>query len=413
MKIIGLFTFLILSFHVSARNSKVNSGIWHLNFSLNETSSLPVLFNLEKKGNSLRLFIINAEESIELKDVIYKKDSLIISFPAFDSQLKAKIISKTQIEGSWFNYTKGPHYSIPFIAENGYQTRFPSQSSAIDVLGKWEVTFNYEQESEKAIGIFEELFEVHTETHGNLNHSQIKGTFLTETGDYRFLEGNISNDSLYLSTFDGSHAFLFRSKLVNDTLWGDFLSGTHYSTKWYAVRNNEFKLQDPDSLTYLINNKTIQLNLPDLNGGSYIYPNEKTDGKVTLIQIMGTWCPNCLDESNYLRDQKKNYKDNLEILAVTFETQETLGERVEKVQRYKDNLNLDYTFVIGGKACKSCAGELFPMLNSIISFPTLIFIDKKGNIRRIHTGFNGPGTGIYYDNFVEKTNLFIEQLINE
>jgi thiol-disulfide isomerase/thioredoxin len=128
---------------------------------------------------------------------------------------------------------------------------------------------------------------------------------------------------------------------------------------------------------------------------------------------MGTWCPNCLDESRYLRDQKNKYQDNLEIIAVTFESQETYEEKIEKVKRYKENLDLNYTFVIGGKACKQCAADLFPMLNNVVSFPTLIFIDKTGTIRRIHTGFNGPGTGAYYEKFVEKTNMFIEQLITE
>jgi len=412
MKIIGLLLFLIFSLQVHSKNSKINTGLWHLEFQLNETTILPVSFLLEKKQTNICLYIQNADESIELKEIIYKNDSLIITFPTFDSQLKAKIFAKDKIIGSWFNYTKGPNYSIPFTATSGQNTRFSASPSALSIFGKWEVTFDYDQVPEKAIGLFNPLHPACCES-ANCKKNEIKGTFLTETGDYRYLEGNTSNDSLYLSTFDGSHAFLFRSKLVNDTLWGDFLSGTHYSAKWYAVRNENAKLTDPDSLTYLVNNKTIELSLPDLNNTIYTYPNIKTKVKVTLIQIMGTWCPNCLDESRYLKEQKDKYNDNLEILAVTFETQETLEEKIEKVTRYKENLALNYTFLIGGKACKDCAGELFPMLNKISSFPTLIFIDKKGNIRRIHTGFNGPGTGIYYDKFVEKTNLFIEQLIRE
>lgn len=412
MKIIFLLSFLALTFHSYARNQKINTGYWHTEFKLNETSILPISFLLEKKGKSLTLFLINADETIELKEVTYNADSLIISFPAFDSQLKAKILSKDRIVGAWYNYTKGPNYQIPFTAISGQKSRFPSQGANISVFGKWEVTFDYDQDPEKAIGLFDPLHVACCES-AACQKNEIKGTFLTETGDYRYLEGNISRDSLYLSTFDGSHAFLFRSKLVNDTLWGDFLSGTHYQAKWYAVRNENAKLGDPDSLTYLVNNKPIQLSLPDLNNLTYTYPNKETVGKVNLIQIMGTWCPNCLDESLYLKEQKNKYKDDLAILSITFETQETLEEKIEKVKRYKENLNLDYTFLIGGKACKDCAGELFPMLNKIISFPTLIFIDKKGQIRRIHTGFNGPGTGVYYEKFVEKTNMFIQQLISE
>ena len=321
---------------------------------------------------------------------------------------KLQIIKKNLVKGEWFNYSKGKDYSIPIICKNGMQTRFPSIDPNIDIYGKWEVTFDYETNPEKAIGIFDPLLYC---SHSTVN--MVKGTFLTETGDFRYLEGAVSHDSLFLSTFDGSHAFLFKSKLVNDTLWGDFLSGTHYKTKWYAVKNESFELTDPDSLTYLINQNPIQFSLPDLNNELYTYPNSVVNNKVTLIQIMGTWCPNCLDESNYLAQQKKRLGDKLEIIAITFETQETIEEKITKVKSYKDHFELDYTFLIGGKACKICANELFPMLNEIISFPTLIFIDKKGNVRRIHTGFNGPGTGKYYASFVEKTNMMLDQLIAE
>ena len=409
MKIIPLLAFLLISLSGFSKNKKINQGYWHSEFKLNESAVLPVTFMLEQNKTGISLFIINADESIELKDVIRKKDSIFITFPAFDSELKGKIIRKNQIEGEWCNYAKGEDYKIPFKSINAYIPRFPKLGSTINIYGKWEVTFDYDTDPEKAIGVFDSI-NYHCSYSKN---DVVKGTFLTETGDYRYLEGVVSNDSLYLSTFDGSHAFLFRSKLVGDTLWGDFLSGTHYQTKWYAVRNRDFQLTDPDSLTYLVNNEKIKLSLPDLNNEIYTYPNEATKNKVTLIQIMGTWCPNCLDENKYLAEQKKKFGDQLEIISVTFETQPTLAGKIAKVKKYKQNLDLDYTFLIGGNACKSCAAELFPMLNNIISFPTLIFIDKSQRIRRIHTGFNGPSTGIYYDHFVEKTNRLLETLISE
>lgn len=408
MKIFFLFSLCFFSTFTFSRNKTLKTGFWHAEFLLNETSVLPVSFMLDQQKNNFVIRLMNADESIVLKDIVRRKDSLFITFPTFDSELKARIVKKNELEGAWYNYSKGANYKINFTSSNTYKPRFPKLGSTISVFGKWEVTFDYDQNPEKAIGIFDSI-NYHC---SYSNKDEVKGTFLTETGDYRYLEGVVSSDSLYLSTFDGSHAFLFRSKLVNDTLWGDFLSGTHYQTKWYAVRNTQFELTDPDSLTYLVSDNAITLSLPDLNNNLYTYPNENTKNKVTLIQIMGTWCPNCLDESRYLDQKKKKYGDRLEIIAVTFETQVTAEERIEKVKKYKDNLGLDYTFLMGGKASKTVASDLFPMLNNIISFPTLIFIDKSAQVIRIHTGFSGPGTGIYYDNFVEKTDQLLDELIN-
>lgn len=409
MKIIYLLCFLFFSFGAFSKSKKIKSGYWHANFELNETTRLPVTFLFQKDASDWNVYVLNADEEIKLTDFKIVKDSVFIKFPAFDSEIHGRIEKKNLIKGYWHNYAKGKNYKIPFTSTNGCKSRFPKMDSKIDVYGKWEVTFNYDTQPEKAIGVFNPFKVYCTGNSDNL----VKGTFLTETGDYRFLEGVVSSDSLLLSTFDGSHAFLFESKLANDTLWGNFYSGSHYKTNWYAVRNENFELTNPDSLTYMVNDDPIKFSLPDLNNETYNYPNDELAGKVTLIQITGTWCPNCLDENMYLVAQKAKYGDDLEIIAINFEMPSTTEEKIETVKQYKENLELDYTFLIGGKACKSCASDLFPMLNKIISFPTLIFIDKKGMVRRIHTGFNGPGTGMYYTNFVEETNKLIETMVSE
>lgn len=405
----GFLLFLLCLVSFGAFSKKIKPGYWHTSFEINDSTSLPVTFFIEKTKKTYRVSVINADETIELRHFGQTRDSLYVRFPGFGSELKCRIVSKKRVEGFWYNYAKGPTYRIPLIATQGYQSRFPKMGSTIDATGKWEVTFDYEGAPEKAIGEFSALTTQCSYSQKNV----IKGTFLTETGDYRYLEGVVSNDSLNLSTFDGSHAFLFQSKLNDDTLWGQFYSGTHYHVKWYAMRNPGFKLRDPDSLTYLINDTPLTLSLPDLSNKTYDYPNESTENTVTLIQIMGTWCPNCLDESRYLKQKKETFGNQLNIISVAFEMPKTMEGKIAKVQSFKNDLDLDFKFLIGGKALKGEAVERFPMLNKVISFPTLIFIDKSGKIRKIHTGFNGPGTGYHYNSYVEKTDQFIEMLIAE
>lgn len=410
LRIFGLLVFLLLVPLTSeAKHKKLKPGHWHTEFQLNSTTTLPVTFLVDKEKQLSHITIINADEHIVLNEVNSLGDSVFITFSTFDSELRFKVIKKNYISGVWINHARKGFYAIPFWSMNDRIPRFNRLPKLIDVKGKWEVTFSYDKDPEKALGIFEP----NTTGCSHVSPDIIKGTFLTETGDYRFLEGVVSSDSLYLSTFDGSHAFLFKAKMTNDTLWGKFYSGTHYETNWYAVRNENFELRHPDSLTYIINKKPVEFSLQALDKSYYTYPNDETNGKVTLIQIMGTWCPNCLDESVYLAELKSTYGDALQIVSVTFETQPTLDEKIEKIEKYKRVLGLDWTFLIGGDACKPCAGEIFPMLNDIISFPTLIFIDKEGNIRKIHTGFNGPGTGEYYQEFVSETNAFIAELMQE
>jgi thiol-disulfide isomerase/thioredoxin len=403
---------LSLSGLVAAKPIKVKTGFWYTSFQLSGNGEfLPVIFEIKKEKKFSQISIINGSEHILLENVEQKKDSVFVRFPAFASEFRAKIHTKKHISGRWYNHAKKGNYYLPFWSKYEYATKYPPKEPSIDIGGRWEVTFDYQKEPEKAVGIF--ASSSHKSFNGMELKNRITGTFLTETGDYRFLEGATINDSLYLSTFDGSHAFLFKAKFQKDTLWGEFLSGNHYRTNWFAVKNKSFELRSPDSLTTVETEAPITFSLPSITGDQYSYPNETTKGKVTLIQIMGTWCPNCLDESMYLKNLTGRHKDSLDVIAVTFETQKSLEDKIAKVSSYKDNLGLSYTFLIGGDACKSCASDMFPMLSDIISFPTLIFIDKTGAIRKVHTGFNGPGTGTYYNQFVSSTNDFIQALINE
>ncbi|MBK7130991.1 MAG: TlpA family protein disulfide reductase [Crocinitomicaceae bacterium] len=385
--------------------AKIKYGTWLTQFELAQNIILPSIFQFEK-GKPGELIIYNGFESIHLQDIKQTGDSIVVRFPTFDSELCFIIVDKTHIEGAWYNKAKSDTYHVKFTSHYTSDAYYPLDSKQLLNHRKWEVTFDYKGESEKAIGLFNYP---NSEQNTNLLH----GTFLTETGDYRFLSGATVGDSLYLSCFDGSHAFLFRAQLKNDTLWGDFHSGNHYKTTWMAVPNDDFELSDPDSLTFMVNEKPISFQLQNIDGTTYTYPNESLKNKVVLIQLMGTWCPNCLDESNYLKDLYASYKNELAIISITFETQKTVEGKIEKVTKYKESLDLPFTFLIGGDACKLCAAELFPQLNNISSFPTLIFLDKKGSVRKIHTGFSGPGTGQYYTNFVSETNAFVDALIKE
>ena len=239
----------------------------------------------------------------------------------------------------------------------------------------------------------------------------MNGTFLTETGDYRFLAGVVSDDSLYLSCFDGSHAFLFKA-LLNDTLSGKFFSGKHWQSEWTAERNETFELKSPDELTYIVDDQPVEFSLKDLKGNDYNFPNDQLKGKVVIIQIMGTWCPNCLDETIFYTELYETYhEDGLEIISIGYENGDEFTDYVANIQRLKEKLDLDFTFLVGGRANKVLASEQFSMLNEIISFPTSIYVDRHGMVKRIHTGFNGPGTGVYYQEYVESTYSLIESLL--
>lgn len=411
MRIFLLLACVLLTSYSNAQKSTniaLKTGNWIAELALNQTDNLPFNLIVSKSSKGYSFNVENGEEMIELNQAEQKGDSLYVRFPFFNSLLVFAADSKRSINGYWVNFNKGPNYKIPFHSNKQRTERFSFAKKKVmdtSIDGKWEVTFEPNTNSAyPAVGIFKQ----------EKGKSEVSGTFLTETGDYRFLEGNIVNDSVYLSCFDGSHAFLFKAAILGDSLKGKFFSGKHWSSEWEGKRNENAALKSPEDLTYVVDNSAIEFTLTDLEGKEFSFPNENYTDKVTIIQIMGTWCPNCLDETIYYKELYAQYHHKgLEIISIAYEAGNTMEDYVASVTRLRNKLNLNFTFLIGGAAKKNLASEHFSMLNEIISFPTTIFIGRDGQVKRIHTGFNGPGTGDYYTEYVTNTNSLIENLLAE
>ena len=397
-----------ITFASKVNTLSIKTGDWTGLLSLNETTTLPFKLTIQKLDKKkYKYTILNGNETIVLKSDRMIKDSLVLDFPSFDSYLVLKAGNKV-LNGHWYNRNK-KNYSIPCRITYGYKHRFESPQLYLsnfipaDFNGKWECDFEPGTPSVyKASGIFQ--------AKGNY----VEGTFLTETGDYRFLEGNIIRDNLYLSCFDGSHAFLFTGHLVDGNIYGKFYSGKHWQSDWTAVRNDKFELTSPDSLTYLVSKDKFSFSLKDLEGNDFNFPQEKFNNKVTIIQIMGTWCPNGMDETRYFKElYDKYHSSGLEVISVGYEVGDDFNQQSQKIITLKERYDLQFTFLVGGSANKGLAASQFSMLNNIISFPTAIIIDKSGNVKKIHTGFNGPGTGEYYTEYTQTTEELIRTLLSE
>lgn len=378
-------------------------GAYEAHLQLSSSTALPVRLTIETREKQKILIIRNAEERIELQVKKQEGDTFVISFPNFDSELRVIAVKKRRLKGFWVNHNKAGNYWIPFEASLIEEAKQHLEKAGVDITGNWEAYFSPgTADQEAALGVFRQ------------QNGVVTGTFLTETGDYRFLEGTVEGAHFYLSGFDGSHAFLVTGNVLGTDVEGSFYSGKHYHTTWKATRNDAFQLSNADSLTYLKPNNNVAFTLKDLNGNDYTFPNPATTGKVVIIQIMGTWCPNCIDETKYYKELYAAYHaEGLKIIAIGYEAADSFAEQAAKIQRLKERYNLGFTFLVGGKANKAIASEQFTMLNKVMSFPTTIFIGKDGTVRRIHTGFSGPGTGSYYTEYVEKTNALIGSLLAE
>ncbi|WP_165749620.1 peroxiredoxin family protein [Cellulophaga sp. Z1A5H] len=406
MKKLGfVMCFLLLFFSCTEDEKTLKEGNWLVELQVMDHQKLPFNLKLIKETNtSYSAEIYNGDEVIHTNEIDIVDNTIIIRLPVFEGYLKGTFDDST-IKGDFIK--ESLDRVVPFIATYGKTNRFEIANEAkTSVSGIWETKFSPNtKDAYIGKGIFVQ------------NNTSVHGTFRTTTGDYRYLEGVLDGDSLKLSAFDGAHAFLFKAKVNDSLLEGTFYSGNHFKEPFTAIRNEVFELPDEDALTYLKEGyDKFDFSFPNEEGKMLSLSDEIFKDKVVIIQVMGTWCPNCLDETKFLVDfLKNNRKLELEVVALSFEYAKTEEDAYKSINRLKKRVGINYPVLLAqyGTADKEEAQKKLPMLNHVLSYPTTIFIDKQGVVRKIKTGFNGPATGEKYAEFKTEFTTLVTELAHE
>ncbi len=371
-----------------------------------------VVFQLERKQEQgkIALYVINAAEKIKITDVKTAGDSMFFAMPAFESSFRVQLQANGDMSGTYIKGTAGNTQYWPLHAYANEQVRFsPASGDAKNnISGRWDVSITRANGTiRKAVAIFEQK--------GN----KLTGSFLTPSADYRYLDGIVTGDSLMLSNFDGDHVHLFEAKIddANTISGGVFFNGYTGKETWTAEKNDAVALPEINDPTRLREGESkLNFTFKDLQGIPVSIHDEKYKNKVVVVQLMGSWCANCLDETRFLADYyKSNRSKGIEVIALAYELTTDTGRSKKSVAKFQKLFDVQYPMLITGAAAgdEKKTEKTLPQLTAIKSFPTTIFIDKKGNVREIHTNFYGPGSGEYY---IESKNKFyktVERLIKE
>ena len=387
----------------SAPEFGLSEGVHRARLLANDSTEIAFNFDWQLSGQDTQMVIFNADERIVLQEIERKADSLTLQMPVFLSYFKMANTAEG-MKGYWYNPDKSPTYKVAAVFERGKTERFShSEATSIRLHPKWRVLLYAGTEDEtEAVG---EFFQ---------DGWQVRGSILTETGDYRYLEGVLNGTELRMSTFDGAHAYAFTARLTDKgEMEGQFYSGKHFHTRWTAQPSDSVRLRDPLELTQL-NSEDGRFDFQFRNQDGALFDSQRDQwmqDKVSIVQIMGSWCPNCMDEIRYmtgLRDELAH--PDLRLVGITFERKGEWKKDRPAVERMIRDLAIDYPLLYGG-GIRHIRDSL-PQIAAFRSFPTSIFIDREGRVRRIHAGFSGPGTSAYAA-YAEETRSFVSDLLSE
>jgi thiol-disulfide isomerase/thioredoxin len=382
--------FPALLFLATIANAKPLDGTWRAVLA-SPGGELP--FGLRFAGGGAE--VINGPERVKVSGVSVDGKRVTIRFDWYDSAIRATLSDDgNSMTGAWTRTVPSRTARMPFRATRGVAPRFapaPQASSSLaSVAGIWKATFTDADGTSPARGEF----------HQDRGSTRVTGTFLTPTGDYRYLEGSFENGLLRLSTFDGAHAFLFQARAASDgTLAGDFWQRDAYHATWTASRDAAATLPDGWSdVNSADAQRRFRFAFPDLDGKLVSSHDPRFRGKVVLVNIFGSWCPNCNDEAPLLAAWDRKYRaKGLEVVGLAYEFTGDAARDREMVRRFAKRYGIKYTLLLAGVSDKKKASATLPSISGVLAYPTSIFIGRDGRVRKIYSGFAGPGTGAHFD----------------
>ncbi|MGD9976523.1 MAG: TlpA family protein disulfide reductase [Bacteroidales bacterium] len=383
-------------------------GPWLGVIQLDSLGRLEVPFNFEvkKEAEKVALVIRNADEFIQVDEVEISGDTLHAKLPVFTSELYA-VIGSDSLKG--FYYPKGllAGTKYGFYAVKGQADRFPwfTESPAFDVTGRWWFIENPgTPDSTTMIAEFKQ------------NGSSVAGTILSTTGDYRYLEGKVAGNKFYFSKNDGAQTIIIKGDIVNaNTMINGVISGSpRWISAWKAIRDENATLPADDKLVWIKKGFTsFEFAGRDTNGNIVKSSDAKFKGKVLAVLAGGSWCPNCLDEGRFYKTLYGKYcNQGFEVVSLCFEDK-TFEVAQPKIQRFAKSIGAGYTFLYVAPRGREQRDSVLYAIEGQMAYPTSMVIDRKGSIRRVETGFSGPGTGEHYSKFARETEALIVKLLGE
>jgi thiol-disulfide isomerase/thioredoxin len=413
---IPLACFLLAFLACSGPGSdRLESGRWRAWLD-SPGGELPFGLEIERGEEGLTARLLNGLERVEFTRVEEEVAARQVAFfmDHYDSVIRARLSpGGDRLDGEWTKTSsEGRQTRLAFHATRGESPRFPASGAAGAALpprvldGRWEVRFSSDERS-VAVGIFETLAE-----------GEVAGTFLTVTGDYRYLEGNLERSRLRLSTFDGAHAFLFDARMLPDgSLEGEFWSGQTWHETWIAHRSETVTLPDAFEQSHWEARVPLEeLVFPDLTGTPRSLADPAFAGRARILEIFGSWCPNCNDAAELLVELDERYRSRgLSILGLAFELSGEPERDARQVRAYADRHGITFPLLVAGikDGGNESAEEALPLLDQIRAYPTTIFLDADGTVRAVHTGFAGPATGEAHDRLRAAFERTIEEMLAE
>jgi len=252
--------------------------------------------------------------------------------------------------------------------------------------------------------------------------AEVSGSILRIDGDTGTLSGRWNDGRLRLSHFAGERPNLFVATLNADGTLAVTLNG---AANYLVVRSGDARgkgiPEPPDPTRYTsVTDPTapFQFAFPDLTGKVVANTDAQFRGRVVILSIGGSWCPNCHDEAPFLSELYTAFHGRgLEIVGLMFENDPDPKIARPRVQSFVKRHGVEYPMLIAGTTQPSptskTINDALPQLVNFGAYPTTIFLGRDGRVRSMHAGFASPATGAEHVRLKQEMRELVENLLAE
>jgi thiol-disulfide isomerase/thioredoxin len=416
MKAWSLAVVLVVAFstHPLSRSAGAASsvdGLWDAVVAVNGTE-IPFRFEIETKAGETQGFFFEGDRKIGSTSGRFADETLKLEYDFLNTTLEARL-NGDELVGTYRNNRAGAR------PQDLRMRRFTPTAVAEDTTpalgGSWEMRRNADEVTAPR----------DTRTwHVFLRQSgaEVSGTILRVDGDTGTLVGHWQGGRLVLSHFAGERPNLFVATRNPDGTLSVTLNGTaHY----LVVRSGEARAKgipeppDPSRYTNVKDpSAPFHFAFPDLTGKVVSDGDPQLRGKVMILAIGGSWCPNCHDEAPFLTELYKDYRGRgLEIVGLMFENDADPKVARPRVQSFIKRYTAQYPMLIAGTTQPSptskTIAEALPQLVNFGAYPTTIVLGRDGRVRNVHAGFPSAATGAEHTRHKQEVRELIERLLAE
>ena len=397
------FTLLVaLLFVTPALRAQVPSqslaGLWDAAVVVNGLE-IPFRFEIGGSGSAITGSFFNGDEKVTSTGGKFENGTLTLNFDHYATQLEAGLVNG-RLAGV-YNRAQGfyPFYARKFTPSNV----FPNEVPQID--GLWTIGNVNSNKGEAAWRFIVRQ-----------SGAEVTAAILRVDGDTGALAGTFRNGKFIVSHFSGARPLVLELTPQQD---GTLEIVRNRTEKMVAIKDADAKLKgvaeptDPSRHSSVKNpTEPFKFAFPDINGKLVSSTDARFQGKVLLVGIGGSWCPNCHDEAPFLSELYTNYKDKgLEIVELSFEEEAQKAKGYPRLAAFNKRYGVNYTVLLAGD--QADVAEKVPQIHNLNSFPTTIFIGRDGLVRAVHAGFAGAVSGVFHENAKEEITATVERLLAE